>query len=316
MEERFMFADWIKAGCVALAFVALPAVAGPPDDAELERRLEEARERLEDASREVAELSAELAEDAVGAVRAFNFDGRRALLGINMDDPRDDRKGVLIAGVTPGGPAEKAGLRSGDLIISLDGTPVADDEGSSPQRTILRLMRDVDPGDEVALEYERAGKREIARVVTEEMGPTSFAFALGDLMEGGDIDIDMDNFPFAHAFNARWGDMEMVTLTSGLGEYFGTDSGILIVRAPKDPEIKLQDGDVIQRIDGRTPSSPGHALRILRSYQGGEKLSLEIVRKQRPMTIDVELSEREPQLRESAAPGRFELRVSPPPVTT
>lgn len=309
-----MFSDWIRAACLALAFVASSAFAGSRDDADIERRLEEARERLEEASREVAELSAQLAGDAVGAVRAFNFDGRRALIGINMDDPPDDRDGVMIAGVTPGGPAEKAGLRSGDIIVSLNGTQLTRDDGGSPQRKILRLMRDVDPGEEITLEYERDGRRETARVITEEMGPTSFAFALGDLMSGGDIEIDMQHFPFAR-FNARWGDMEMVTLTSGLGEYFGTDSGILIVRAPKDPDIPLQDGDVIQRIDGRTPSSPSHALRILRSYQGGEKLSIDIVRKQRPMTLDIELSDREPRLRESALPRHFDLHL-PPAITT
>ena len=80
---------------------------------------------------------------------------------------------------------------------------------------------------------------------------------------------------------------------------------------PKDADIDLQDGDVILRIDGRTPTSPSHALRILRSYQGGEHLNIEIVRKQRPMTIEVALPERSKELRESRLPFNIPL---PPPV--
>ena len=310
-----MFDRICKVALIALSLVAPPVHAGSDDDAELERKLDDARERLEAASREVAELSAQLGEGAVDFMRTFNMDGRRAMMGINMDEPNGDKDGVLVAGVTPGGPADKAGLRSGDLITALNGTALTRDGDSSPVHKVIRLMHDVNPGDEVAVEYERDGKKAVATVVTEEMSPSSFAFAFGDGMRH--MLPDLEALPDIHEFTSRWGDMEMVSLTGELGEYFGTDKGILVVRAPHDPQIPLKDGDVILRIDGRTPTSPGHALRILRSYQGGEHLSIDIVRKQHPMTLDVALQEHENEpMRKSALPEPFNVPVPGPSIET
>jgi hypothetical protein len=89
--------------------------------------------------------------------------------------------------------------------------------------------------------------------------------------------------------DGSWGDMEMVSLTSDLGRYFGTDDGLLVVRAPSDENLKLRDGDVIQRIDGREPTSVSHAMRILASYQGGETLEIEIMRDRKREKLSVEM---------------------------
>jgi S1-C subfamily serine protease len=242
------------------------------------------------------------------------------MIGINMDVPKGDKDGVLIAGVTPGGPADQAGLRAGDVMVSLNGTVLTDEGDASAKRTVLDIMRKVDPGDELSLEYERDGNRSTVTVVADEVSPEAFGYAFGKGMDQLMSNLEdlpaIVNLPNLHDFNSRWGDMEMVTLTSGLGDYFGTQEGILIVRAPDDENIPLEDGDVILRIDGRTPTSPGHALRILHSYQSGEHLSIDIVRKQRPMTVEVDLPERSDELRESALPRPFNVPVTAPRVET
>lgn len=48
---------------------------------------------------------------------------------------------------------------------------------------------------------------------------------------------------------------------------------------------------MIVDIDGRTPSSPSHALRILSSYQPGEKLKLNILRAKKRMSFEVTVPE-------------------------
>jgi PDZ domain-containing secreted protein len=83
--------------------------------------------------------------------------------------------------------------------------------------------------------------------------------------------------------------MEIVQLTEGLGRYFGTDEGLLIVRAPDNKEWKLQDGDVIRSIDGRKPTTVNHAMRILGSYESGETVNIEIMRDKRKQTISFEV---------------------------
>src|SRR5881628_706626 len=43
--------------------------------------------------------------------------------------------------------------------------------------------------------------------------------------------------------------------------------------------------DVITSIGGRKPANPSHAMRILRSYETGETVSIEILRKQKRMSL-------------------------------
>ena len=71
--------------------------------------------------------------------------------------------------------------------------------------------------------------------------------------------------------------------------YFGTDSGILVVSAPESDALKLEDGDVIQKIDGREPASVRHALRILSSYQAGESLEIEIIREKKRRKLEISM---------------------------
>ena len=83
-----------------------------------------------------------------------------------------------------------------------------------------------------------------------------------------------------------FGDLELVPLTAKLGKYFGTDQGLLVVRVPQEAKLQVEEGDVILDIDGRKPASPSHAMRILSSYQSGEKIKLGILRDHKRLTLD------------------------------
>jgi S1-C subfamily serine protease len=83
----------------------------------------------------------------------------------------------------------------------------------------------------------------------------------------------------------------MVELNEGLGRYFGTDSGLLVISAPGNNDLEIEDGDVIKSIDDREPQSVGHAMRILGSYQAGEELELEIMRDKRRRTLKIRMPE-------------------------
>ena len=80
--------------------------------------------------------------------------------------------------------------------------------------------------------------------------------------------------------------LDLAELNEDLAEYFGTDKGALVMKAPRDSTLGLKGGDVIVAIDGRSVESPSHALRILRSYNSGETATLDIMRRQRRMSID------------------------------
>jgi serine protease Do len=61
--------------------------------------------------------------------------------------------GVLVADVLKDTPAEAAGLRAGDLIVSIDGRPIVETRG------LQRLVGAVPPGREVKVVVAREGRR-------------------------------------------------------------------------------------------------------------------------------------------------------------
>jgi S1-C subfamily serine protease len=111
-----------------------------------------------------------------------------------------------------------------------------------------------------------------------------------------------------HVFGNEFAGLELASITPKLGAYFGATDGVLVVSAPESGSFKLEDGDVIQSIDGRKPEDGGHALRILRSYKSGEKLNLQVLRQRAPLTLAVTMPER-PGFDEHP----FEMPVPPPP---
>lgn len=73
--------------------------------------------------------------------------------------------------------------------------------------------------------------------------------------------------------------VEFIELNEGLGEYFGTDEGVLVSEVAEESSLGLRAGDVLLAIDGREVRSPEHALRILNSYEADEDVRLRVMRK-------------------------------------
>ncbi|HEX7114242.1 MAG TPA: PDZ domain-containing protein [Steroidobacter sp.] len=264
---------------------------------ELERQLADARKRLDAAAREVAELSRALSETIVPQVGyAIGRTMQRAVLGINVGsrDAGGSDDGVKIVSVSPGGPADEAGLRAGDVILELNGTKLERSGDRSPRARLLDLMRDVEPHEKVTVTYRRGGKVSKTTVTARPLIDHVVAMALPKHGEHWPAPITGRHGMFFGPIGA-FGSAELVALTPKLGQYFGTDQGLLVVRAPEDERLKLEDGDVILDIDGRTPSSPSHALRILSSYQAGERLTLNVLRNKKKMSIEVTIPEDAPR---------------------
>ncbi len=245
---------------------------------------------------------------------------RRAKLGVSLDlRPReDDSLGARIQSVTPNGPAARAGIRSGDVITSLNRTAVtmplpsmARDVSSSGIR-LLELMADVKPGDTLAIEFLRGSQRRNASVIAGEeptltwRGPYgSFGYAFGaddpaaaEARRRYTVQFDADPGALEGIFRldsmkvrtpmripapiytlgTPLANLELAPMNPGLGKYFGTDEGILVVNLPPDSRLGLKPGDVVLSVDGRTLMGPAHLVRVLRSYGEGETFKLRIVR--------------------------------------
>ncbi len=289
------------------------------------RALREAIEELRSAQRQLrttGEAQRELMErfrvqrDWPGAVSVFVSENRPKM-GVVLEESTfrtgPDSIGVRLSGVTPGGPAEEAGLKAGDVIVSANGNALGrtNRRDPSPSAKLRDIIREMDEGQTLRVEYQRDGSRQTANVVLRELEPEAYAFSFAT-PDSNEFDIRLA-VPFIEELEGpervriRSGsptvlggllpfglfDLELVSLNEELGRYFGTTEGLLVVRAPREGLTGLQSGDVILTIDGRKPTSPSHALRIMRSYTDGESMKVELMRDKRRQTVTVTIPQRE-----------------------
>lgn len=111
----------------------------------------------------------------------------RPRLGITLGNDTDAR-GAPVTSVMEDGPAEEAGIREGDIITRLDGRSLLeplgsdmerrlDEDGSLPTQRLMALVRDIEPGQEVEVEFLRDGERRTVTVEARELeGGWSFTF--------------------------------------------------------------------------------------------------------------------------------------------
>jgi S1-C subfamily serine protease len=241
---------------------------------------------------------------------------RRAHLGMNVNlrAGDTDRYGALINSVSPNGPADRAGIRSGDIIVELndesllddDHVVTADDGSSIPGLRLIALASKLDPDDTINVELRRDDRTKRLSLVTESWptmvrewstpeGEWGVRFGEDSLL------VEFENAmprvrtrvlsPGANLFFADpLFDLELAPMNAELGSYFGTTSGVLVISVPDGSRLGLKGGDVVLAVDGRTTDLPSHLHRILRSYQSDEEFELSIMRNQRRMTVQGALS--------------------------
>jgi len=136
------------------------------------------------------------------------------------------RSGVFVAGVDPGSPAAKAGLKAGDLITAVDGRPVAD------MVQFFRQMLPKEVGQRVALTILRGGKQQVFEV----------AVAAAPKPSGAEV------------VRARLG-MVLQPMTADLARSFGLKepTGLIVTALDKGgpgDRAGLERGDVLLRFGG------------------------------------------------------------------
>lgn len=205
----------------------------------------------------------------------------------NMREPR----GVAITRVAENGPASRAGLKAGDVILRFDNEPV------TTHAKLQRLISEAAPEQSVRLGISRNGAEQEV-MVTVGRRKSSFqnileAYPAQQNAEEARRAMDQlrEKQGTMSFFTGRRIGVNTTQLTKQLADYFGVAGGrgILITSvAENSPAARagIKAGDVITEADGEKIESSGDLSRAINRKTDGA-MTLRIIRERNPMTVTV-----------------------------
>ncbi len=148
-----------------------------------------------------------------------------------------EAKGALVADVTAGGPAEKGGIKRGDIIISFDGKNI---KSSSD---LPRIVAESGVGKNVAVTVLRDGREHTLTITVEELTEKRVASAMGKSEGSPGMSVDNVNPRWQKAFHIKEKSGVVVTdvVPSGPAEDAGIQPGDLIEGVNQKAVRSLQE---------------------------------------------------------------------------
>ena len=211
-------------------------------------------------------MSSVVVEKVIKQLREFG-ETRRGWLGVRIQNLNEevaealgleDIIGALVTDV-PGGPAQKAGIRSGDVIIEFDGEKIED------SGTLVKVVGDSEVGKEVKVLIWRDGSEKIISVVLGRLETVQVS-------ENDSEDIDQKMLYFAG--------MSLSSINDDLRKRFDIADkvkGVLVTEVKENSAARLRGisaGDVIEKIDQVEVESPSTFIKIVDDAKSRKKSSV------------------------------------------
>ena len=190
---------------------------------------------------------------------------RRGMLGVTVQPLTSDLasslglsevRGALVSSVQPGGPAERAGVERGDVIVGFNGTPVTD------SNSLRNQIASTQPGTEVTLTVSRDNREQQVRVTLAEL-PTDRSNAEGESSGGapsdtGKLGIRVEPLTpaLASRLNLPGGAQGLVVMdldAAGPAADAGVQEGDLIEEVNRQPVRSVADLQAIMQRAGIKP---------------------------------------------------------------
>jgi len=207
--------------------------------------------------------------------------------------------GAVIDEVRSDSPAERAGLKAGDVIVEFDGERVRS------ARQLSRLVTETPRGRAVKAAAIRDGQR-----VDVDLTPEGTADVYDLVGESGRLALDRLNrdlrpeieeslrdlrrefqvapFDFGGSASTRRLGIGAQDLTPQLASYFGADAGVLVTTVNPGSIAEnagLKAGDVITAIDGSPVASVSDVRRRMGGLEDGDEFTVAVVRDKKSLTL-------------------------------
>jgi serine protease Do len=205
-------------------------------------------------------------------------------LGISIEDQKEP--GAIIRRVESNSPAEKAGLKQGDVIVEFNKEQVIG------VQQLTRLVRETPVGRVIEVRVRRDNREETFKVTTErgpELRSGSFGLDLPNVHILADSVLrDVPRLQVSTVY-VRAG-IRVEQMTDQLRDFFGVygNNGVLVTSvdsASAAEKAGLKAGDVITTIDGKSVQTPAEFSREMRA---GSKPTLKVIRDKQEREIRFE----------------------------
>jgi serine protease Do len=179
-----------------------------------------------------------------------------------------DERGALVADVTAGGPADTAGIKRGDVIVSFDGKEIRE------MRDLPYIVASTPVGKTVTVTVVRNGLKKIFQVKIEELKEEKEPVAVSK---------DEENFG-----------MTVKEITPELAQNFGLSekSGLVVVQVDNNTpaeEAGIQPGDIILELDQVPVKSLEQFTHKIKTYKKGDTILFLVKRKGATLYITLEI---------------------------
>lgn len=223
-----------------------------------------------------------------------------------------------VISVVDGSGAAEAGLKAGDLIIAVDGEVTGQDglgldqfikqDLKAGDVSVLTVMRDgkelnieaaanvVDSPDVLMKNVHRWIDKDGNVTMENVHGGKTFEFKFGgkDGIHLGENEVHVVTTGNSDAYFFSGGKMNQwlgknhhfSTVTDKLGAYFGVKKGVLVLEVDAKNKLGLQDGDVIQSINGEAVNSPKDVVKKLSALKNDDQVEIEIYRNKEKLYLE------------------------------
>ena len=241
-------------------------------------------------------------------VRALEMLSGGSRIGVSIRDVEDSDStaakgaatGVIVEEVATESPAEKAGIRKGDVIVEFDGERVRSG------RQLTRVVQETPAGRTVPAVLQREGQRTTVSITPRDDGRFGFQ-SFDDLADlGREFRFAVPKMvpprpptpPNPPSPPMVWNFDELVgrgrlgisidSLSPQLADYFGTKDGVLVSSVSDDSaaaKAGMKAGDVITNFNGSAVGDAQDLRRRIQNLNDGDEFTVTVMRDRKPLTL-------------------------------